>query len=481
MTDPIKITSLEAENVKRVRAVQLHPSATGLTIIGGNNNQGKTSLLDTIAWALGGDRFRPSMATREGSTIPPHIKVTLSNGLIVERRGKNSDLKVIDPSGSKAGQQLLNAFIEQLALDLPRFMQASDREKADTLLRIIGVGEQLAALERKEQEQYNERLAIGRIADQKAKYAKEQPYWPDAPDELISASDLIRQQQAILARNGENQSKRAMASLLEQQVSTLTARVDELHRQLQTAEDELTAKTADLATARKTAEQLVDESTEELERSIADIETINAKVRDNLNHEKAEEDARAYQQQYDSLTAKIEQLREDKRALLDGAKLPMEGLGVADGALTYHGQKWDNMSGSEQLRVATAIVRCLKPQCGFVLLDKLEQMDLGTLREFGAWLESEGLQAIATVTSAPSSSRTAMCRERNSLYLTSRRVHGKQVHFNADHPRKTEDRAQGCRVRSGGHRQVYVCRTVPESAVHRHRGRHQAHGRRPHA
>lgn len=170
----------------------------------------------------------------------------------------------------------------------------------------------------------------------------------------------------------------------------------ELHRQLQTAEDELTAKTADLVTARKTAEQLVDESTEELERSIADIETINAKVRDNLNREKAEEDARAYQQQYDSLTAEIEQLREDKRALLDGAKLPMEGLGVADGALTYHGQKWDNMSGSEQLRVATAIVRCLKPQCGFVLLDKLEQMDLGTLREFGAWLESEGLQAIAT-------------------------------------------------------------------------------------
>ena len=275
-------------------------------------------------------------------------------------------------------------------------MQASDREKADTLLRIIGVGEQLAALERKEQEQYNERLAIGRIADQKAKYAKEQPYWPDAPDELISASDLIRQQQAILARNGENQSKRAMASLLEQQVSTLTARVDELHRQLQTAEEELTAKTADLATASKTAEQLVDESTEELERSIADIETINAKVRDNLNREKAEEDARAYQQQYDSLTAEIEQLREDKRALLDGAKLPMEGLGVADGELTYRGQKWDNMSGSEQLRVATAIVRCLKPQCGFVLLDKLEQMDLGTLREFGAWLESEGLQAIAT-------------------------------------------------------------------------------------
>jgi len=71
-------------------------------------------------------------------------------------------------------------------------------------------------------------------------------------------------------------------------------------------------------------------------------------------------------------------------------------LSVQDGELVYNGQKWDNMSGSDQLKVATAIVRKLKPQCGFVLMDKLEQMDLDTLREFGQWLEQEGLQAIAT-------------------------------------------------------------------------------------
>ena len=74
----------------------------------------------------------------------------------------------------------------------------------------------------------------------------------------------------------------------------------------------------------------------------------------------------------------------------------MPGLSVDDGELTYEGQKWDNMSGSQQLYVATAIVRKLNPECGFVLLDKLEQMDAETLREFGVWLESEGLQAIAT-------------------------------------------------------------------------------------
>lgn len=56
----VKITQFEVENVKRIKAVQITPSPTGLTVIGGRNNQGKTSVLDAIMWALGGDRYRPS-------------------------------------------------------------------------------------------------------------------------------------------------------------------------------------------------------------------------------------------------------------------------------------------------------------------------------------------------------------------------------------------------------------------------------------
>ena len=139
----VTITSLEAENVKRIKAVALTPAPTGLTLVGGNNNQGKTSVLDALAWTLGGDRFRPDAAVRDGAMAPAHLKVTLSNGVIVERKGKNSTLTVTDPTGRRSGQQLLNAFIEPLALDLPRFMEASDREKADILLKIIGIGTEM--------------------------------------------------------------------------------------------------------------------------------------------------------------------------------------------------------------------------------------------------------------------------------------------------------------------------------------------------
>lgn len=392
----IKINKLEIENVKRVKAVKMEPTANGLTIIGGNNGQGKTSVLDSIAWALGGNKFKPSQAQREGSAIPPNLHIVMSNGLIVERKGKNSDLKVIDPDGNKAGQNLLDSFIDELALNLPKFMQQSSREKASTLLQIIGVGEQLVLLEKEEQDTYNRRHAIGQIADQKEKFAKEQEYYPDAPKDLVSASDLIKEQQEILARNGENQRKRENLANIKRLHEEATRNVERLKLELSEAETKLASAIQDLVTANKSVENLVDESTAELEKSITEIDAINRKVRANLDKDKAEEDARCYRAEYEELTKELTDVRKRKAALLESADLPLAGLSVEDGELIYNGFKWDNMSGSDQLKVATAIVRKLNSNCGFVLLDKLEQMDQESLKEFGAWLEAEGLQAIAT-------------------------------------------------------------------------------------
>ena len=385
----MKINKLEIENVKRIKAVKVEPKASGLTVIGGNNNQGKTSVLDSIAWALGGERYKPSQATREGSVIPPTLHIVMNNGLVVERKGKNSALKVTDPNGQKAGQQLLNEFVEQLALDLPKFMEASGAEKAKILLQIIGVGPQLVQLEQQEKELYQERLYIGRTADQKEKFAKEQPYYTDVPKDLISASELIYQQQEILARNGENQRKREQLHKLEQRYQHINDQMANLLAEQKKVE-------SDLEIARKSALDLHDESTEELEQNISNIEEINRKVRANLDKEKAEDDAKTYRDQYNSLTKDLEDVRDKKTELLNAAELPLPELSVREGELIYKGQKWDNMSGSDRLKVSTAIVRKLNPNCGFVLLDKLEQMDMKSLQEFGEWLEAEGLQAIAT-------------------------------------------------------------------------------------
>ena len=392
----IKINSLELDDVKRIRAVKLAPAANGLTIVGGKNNQGKTSVLDAIAWALGGEKFRPSDAVRNGSAVPPHLKVKLSNGIVVERCGKNSDLKVTDASGKRAGQQLLNAFISSFALDLPKFMESSSKEKANVLLQIIGVGDKLYELDNEENKLYNRRLEIGRIATQKAKYAAELPEYEGIPKEPVSASELIRQQQEILAKNGENQRKRERAEQLKAAYSNISSRIEMLRSQLAELEKQQSDIAEDMRIAELSAAELHDESTDELENNIRNIEALNIKIRSNLDKEKAEMDAKQYKDEYDSLTGMIENIRSERKKLLDNAPLPLPGLSVENGELTYNGAKWDCMSASEQLRVSAAIVRKLNPECGFVLMDKLEQMDIDTLNEFGKWLEDEGLQAIAT-------------------------------------------------------------------------------------
>ena len=237
---------------------------------------------------------------------------------------------------------------------------------------------------------------VGRIADQKAKFAKEQPYYPDAPKDIVSAADLIRQQQEILARNGEKQrlihEHDRILGQLEETERQIEETKKKLH-ELMTLQKETELK---LKASERSPEELEMESTEELERNIADVDEINRKVRANLDKDKAEEDAHQYAQQYVDMTNQLEAVRKQKRELLDHADLPLPELTVSDGALLYKGQRWDNMSGSDRLIVATSIVRRLNPECGFVLMDKLEQMDLKTLKTFGAWLEEQGLQVIAT-------------------------------------------------------------------------------------
>lgn len=399
----VKINSLELESVKKIKAVQFEPTKNGLTIIGGDNRQGKTSVLDAISWAVGGNKYKPSNPKNDDLVTDPYLKVELSNGLIVERKGKNSDLKVIDPNGEKSGQSLLDSFISTFALDLPKFMNQTNTEKGKTLLKIIGLESELNELELKEGKLYSDRYEIGRIKDKKEKYASELIEHEDVPAEKISVADLIKEQQEILAKNGENQRLRnKLKDLVREQEAdqSIYSNLEEKIKELQNKKAEVLNRLEDRAdqiqNARKTTEQLIDESDEEIIASINNIEAVNKKIEENANKKRALDEYQEYKAEYDDLTEQIKNVREAKMKLLTTAKLPLNGLSIEDGELTYLNQKWDGMSASEQLIVATSIVKALNPDCGFVLMDKLEQLDLTTLKEFGKWLEDQDLQVIAT-------------------------------------------------------------------------------------
>lgn len=395
--EPVKITSLELENVKRIRAVQIVPTKDGLTVIGGRNGQGKTSVLDAIAWALGGKKMQPDNPNRDGAATPAKLHVELSNGIVVERRGKNGTLYVTDMTGKKGTQKLLDEFLSHLALCLPSFINGTDKDRTTALLQTLGIDQQLASYDGKIKATMEERKVVGRDAKQRRSYANGLPKHSDAPEEPVSVGELSTSLMEAHNVNRENQRKRDRAFRLKSDHEALADEIAHLQQRLEQMEAGYEAEEAEVNAAFKEAMACEDVDTTEIEASIANIESINAKVRDNQRRAEADLAAQRAEKAYQDMTESIETMRRQRVALLDNAPLPLDGLSVnEDMALTYNGQTWGDMSGSEQLRVATAIVRATKPDCGFVLVDGLEQLDSQTLDEFGAWAQSEGLQVIGT-------------------------------------------------------------------------------------
>ena len=400
--DKVKITSLAIENVKRVRAVELEPSQDGLTVIGGRNGQGKTSVLDAIAYALGGEKYRPSSFQNAEGMAPGSINVTLSNGLQVVRSGKNASLKVTDPSGLRAGQKLLDGFVEELALNLPKFMQMDDKKKAGVVLQTLGIADELERLDKEEERAYNERKLQNADADRKKKYADELPEFPDVPEEPLSAADMTARMTAALQANAAHAEARKHLEWLEVQVEQGEAGCNQLRARLAELTADLARQEQQTAELRRTLQEAqstpieADVDTAAIQAELESIDAINSKVRTNLEKRKAMDIAAEAKELAILADQKVQQVREERNALLESVKMPLEGLTVEKGLLIYKGQQWDCMSSMEQFRVAVAVCRQLKPECGFVLLDRLEAFDLQQLAEFNAWLKEQGMQAIAT-------------------------------------------------------------------------------------
>lgn len=256
------ITSLQVENVKRVKAVSIDFPSSGLFTIGGRNAQGKTSILSAIEYALGGEKHRPSSFQREGAETPARIIARLSNGIVVEKVGDRR-VKITDPEGRRAGQDLLNEFVGEFAIDLPKFMAAKPREKADILLKIIGVGDQLELLDREEKALYDERHDTGVIADRKEKAAMEMPYHPDVGEVEVSLSELTAKLQATAVENVRRE--------------TLRRRLDEVKSRLAAIDGDLQAAETgrDLAiqTARSRKDTVVYQADTAYEAKVAACET----------------------------------------------------------------------------------------------------------------------------------------------------------------------------------------------------------------
>lgn len=410
MSDQVtKITALQVENFKRVKAVELTPAANGLTIIGGDNRQGKTSVLEAISSSLGGQRLDPTSPVHEGAK-KGKTTVKLSNGLTVEKSftGRNSYLKVYGDNGEKGGQQLLDSFISEFALDIGTFIRAKPKAQANILLQSIGVD--LSPFDMKLKEIEAERLLIGQQKTSAEGHEREITFDEEAGLELKSPASLMSELEDVVNHNAKLRDAANKVTEIEREIGrceTSCASIDRevvrLEQLVVEAKQKATSERAKLDQVRTLLKQAkaasafgVPKDDTEIKKRMADVEAFNGRVRMNLEKKSAASKVASLTEQYRAVSQKIEDIRADRMALLEKAGLPLIELSVENEVLLYKGKEFDCMSGAEQMIVATAICRKIKPTMGFVLVDKLESMDLKSLTQFGDWAMREGLQVIGT-------------------------------------------------------------------------------------
>ena len=405
-----KITGLKLENVKRIKLVEIQPAENGLTIIGGNNGEGKTSVLDGIAYALGGESFRPSALTNGDGNA--YIRVDIGD-YTVERKGKNAELRITDRNGMKGGQKMLNEIVGKFALDLSKFMNANDQEKTKLLLKMFPELETMLDEYKRESEQLRgKRTDINRdIVRMQAQYDM-MPCHSDVPETEIQVSDLIEQLNAESQKEKDLEEKRRNAEAIsgnlkamEEQYNSMTDTLESLRSQIKTLEANIQANVTSakqmLEQKRILAEEIENAPASrraEITEQINHASAINDKILQNRNRKSALANLEALRKESETLTSNIDEIESRRKATLQKANLPLPELSITDeGELLYHNQKWDCMSGAERLKVATAICMEAKPECGFVLIDGLEAMDGKTLDEFSRFLAEKNMQGIGTI------------------------------------------------------------------------------------
>ena len=453
-----KITGFSVQDFKRVKLVEIQPSENGLTILGGRNAQGKSSVLDAIAYALGGEAFRPSDINNHDAEGNAKIKVEI-DGLVVERAGKNGALKITDSRGMKGNQTLLNEIVSRFALDLGTFMRANDTEKAKLLLKMFPQLEgDLEALKKEADAIREERADLNRDKKRLQAQFDGMPKFDDAPEAEINVAVIQDQlgeanadRMQIVNEKVEINSIEAQAFAEDDKAAQATGEAARLEDRLNdydfqyaaarkklldkiaqaqqelkefeesapgkrqemveakaNAQEEAEQHRAKAAELRKEAEERTAKNNEriasqtgridELQNQVKAATDTNEKVRKNQARTALFGEIMKLDADIATKTESLNAIGAKRTAMLHDAQLPLPELSITeDGKLLYRGQEWDCMSGSERLKVATAICMKAKPNCGFVLIDGLEAMDPQTLEEFGQYLESQQMQGIGTI------------------------------------------------------------------------------------
>jgi energy-coupling factor transporter ATP-binding protein EcfA2 len=432
----MRVIQLKAENIKRLSAIDITPGEGSLITIAGKNDQGKSSVIDAIAMALGGKALTPKQPIKGDATRGEVFvdlgayKVTrvftrsraacdcengegatqhLASCASQTKWGEiTSTLTVKSAEGARypSPQALLDKLVGELSFDPLAFLEMEPPDQDKTLRRLAGID--TSALDTDRQCIFDERTIVNRDVRTLQATFDACEHFPDAPAEEISIDAITAEMKAArgehtkafdLDRAAEDAGR--MAADAHGAVATNHTRIVEARRMLEELERHAEPLRAQ-AEAMETSFQAAKLKAEEARADVPDLDAIEAKIREaNDTNEKVranelranvEKRLNARKANAAEATKEIEAFDARKAKMLAEAKFPIEGLGLSDDGPTFNGKLLAQASTAAKLRVSVAMGLALNPKLKVLLVHEGNDLDDDSLKLLGELAAAAGAQ-----------------------------------------------------------------------------------------
>ncbi len=395
----MKIVNLASENVKRIKAVEITPTSA-VVVVGGNNAQGKTSVLDSIEYCLSGGRSIPAEPVRRGED---EARVVVDLGDIIATRkftaeGKTS-LVVEGKDGARfnSPQAMLDKMFGTLTFDPLAFSRMEPKAQSKALRELVGLD--FADLDQQRKQLYDERTLVNRQVTQAEGAYKSAPNFADAPAAEIDVAAATNDLQAAINANAGGDATVRQIESSRREIEQLDTSIAELEKRLA----EYRLKRADIVVAKESYEaaaaQLAKVDLAPIQAKITNAQSINAKVRANAQRAALKKQLEVHTAKSSEISTQIESIDRVKGEMLAEAKFPIAGLSFNDDGVVFNGLPFEQASGAEQLRTSVAMGLALKPQLKILLVrdgSLLDENSMAILKEMAeaaggqVWVERVG-------------------------------------------------------------------------------------------
>lgn len=395
---PQHIISLKAENVKRLSAVEITPKGD-VVVIGGQNGAGKSSVLDSIIYAMGGKDAICDQPIRRGEEKASIVLET--EELTVERTftEKGSYLTVKNKDGFAAGspQALLDKMFNGFSFDPLEFTRMDAKKQRETFMRLLKLD--FSALDKEYATVFEERTFIGR--DGKALKAQFDgiPADPEAPTTEVVVSEIVKQLEEAQAVNRDNELKRSAASKLQADLARQEQWIADYEAKLAEMRQNLAKIQSEAKVATEAADACKDIDTEPLSAKIRDAEQINSRARQAKQRASLKDQLDQVLAEWKKRDSRLTEINATKATMIKEADFPIKELTFSSDGVLVNDLPFDQASSAEQLRIAVAMGLSANPQFRVVLIrdgSLLDENSMAAIAEMAkqydasVWIERVG-------------------------------------------------------------------------------------------